>query len=647
MTVYNKSFLDFKHLKKTMSKIKFLPRWLVLVLDVMILLFSVISTEVLLLEFDRSFVKNENLQEIIWLGVISTNVFFFVVIKTYVGIIRHSSFIDGIKILLTQTITCSALAFLNWYYASQSGSTLFLPIGLVIYFSFSFIYLFLYRIFVKYLFDFFLNIHPNNRINAVIYGCDANAIAVVNALITETPARFKIIGFIDPYHANHSKRILNIPIYSRPKRISVLMRSLKSNAIIFADNNINKQQKIQIIDDCLEFNFKVYISPMVSDWENNNEISKKIKKFEIQDLLDRKEIVLDKKSISNQIKNKVILVTGAAGSIGSEISRQILNFYPKKLLLLDQAESPLHDLMLEIKKSNPTIKVVPIIADIRNKNLLESIFELYQPQIIYHAAAYKHVPLMEDNPNQAVFTNVLGTKILADLSCNYQIESFVLVSTDKAVNPTNVMGASKRIAECYIHYLHQNSNILNHNTKFISTRFGNVLGSNGSVVSIFSKQIEQGGPVTITHPDIIRYFMTIPEACQLVLEAGSMGKGGEVFIFDMGEPVKIIELAKKMILLAGLTPYKDIDIQSVGLRPGEKLFEELLTNHSKTLPTYHQKILIALDVQMNSKNLAEELEVLFTLAKNNDEYAIVKKMKEIVPEYISNNSKFQNLDTLN
>lgn len=634
-------------LKTNLGNLRYLPRWLVLFLDIFILTFSIISTRILLLDMGMYFAILQDFKEITWTGVITMNVLFFFIFKTYAGIIRHSSFIDGIKLFVAQGVTCLVLFFLNWYIEQKAGVKLLLNTGLVIYFSFSFVYLFLYRIFVKFIFDHFLSIQSQVKTRAIVLGADANSIAIANALMMESPARFKILGFIDPYQNNTSKRILNVPIYSMPKRLSVLMRSMQAEALVLADNSLSKQQKNQIVDDCLEYNFKVFVSPMVTNWENSTEISKKIKKFDIHDLLDRKEIVLDKKGISEQLHNKVVMVTGAAGSIGSEIARQVMQFQPKVLLLLDQAESPLHDLHLELKKHFPKMQLIPVLADVRRKGGMQKVFEQYRPQVVYHAAAYKHVPLMEDNPKQAIFTNVLGTKIVADLACKYQVDSFVLVSTDKAVNPSNVMGASKRIAECYVRYLHQVRETKKCTTKFITTRFGNVLGSNGSVVPLFTKQIQEGGPITITHPDIIRFFMTIPEACQLVLEAGSMGNGGEIFIFDMGEPVKIIDLAKKMIKLAGYTPYKDIDIQVVGLRPGEKLFEELLNNHAKTLPTYHQKIMIATEEETEISNLTQHISELIQLAKNLEEELIVQKMKQLVPEFLSKNSKFQSLDTLN
>jgi FlaA1/EpsC-like NDP-sugar epimerase len=493
-----------------------------------------------------------------------------------------------------------------------------------------------------------LNVTSRNSdlIRAVVYGSDANAISVVNALRAEKPLRFKIVGFIDKKNQGVSNRILDIPILNSRKKLTVVLRSLNAQALIIADNSLSKNDKLSIVDECLEFNVNVFTVPTIMNWENEKEISKKIINFQIQDLLERNSIVLDQKPITKQLKNKTILITGAAGSIGSEIVRQVIGFKPKKIIILDQAETPLHYLKAEIAALTSDVKIKTIICDVRNKETLKEIFKKYTPQVVFHAAAYKHVPMMEDNPSQAIFANVLGTKNTADLSLEFGVANFVFISTDKAVNPSNVMGASKRIAEKYIQSLFFNSKEKDElQTKFITTRFGNVLGSSGSVVPLFTEQIQNGGPITITHPDIIRYFMTIPEACQLVLEAGSMGKGGEIFIFDMGKPVKIIDLATKMIRLAGLIPEKDIEIKIVGLRPGEKLYEELLNDTSKTLPTHNEKILIAEDVCNDYSSFSKEIEELITLAKLYDSNAVVSKMKSIVPEFISMNSEYNELDS--
>ena len=628
-----------------LKNLGYLPRWVILLLDIVAITFSGFVTFYLFkgigLEYFNS--KHEGLKIFLYFVF---NVFFFWWFKTYSGIIRHSSFIDAIKIFFSQVSTFVFLALINLGFSVFFKENIFLSTALLINIIFSFCLLFLYRVLVKQIFEvYFKGIQSANLVNAIVYGADANAISVSNALQSETPTRFKLLGFIDKYSLNESKQILGLPIINQKKRISVIMRSLNAEALIIADKGLSKEEQLAIVDECLEHNLKVYTVPLISNWENQKEISQKIKSFQIEDLLDRKPIVLDNKGISSQIKNKTILITGAAGSIGSEIVRQVIDFNPATLIVLDQAETPLHDLSLELQKMTISTNVVSIIADIRDKIGLEKIFDLYRPNLIYHAAAYKHVPLMEENPSQAIFTNVMGTKNLADLSIQFGVDRFVMVSTDKAVNPSNVMGASKRIAEKYVQSLYFDELKENtETTKFITTRFGNVLGSNGSVVPLFSKQISEGGPLTITHKEIIRYFMTIPEACQLVLEAGAMGNGGEIYIFDMGKPVKIYDLAKKMIRLAGYIPDKDIKIKEVGLRPGEKLYEELLNDNSKTLPTHHEKIMVAqeeVDVHYNVKTSI--LEILEASAQYNN-HLVVSKMKELVPEFKSLNSIFEILD---
>jgi FlaA1/EpsC-like NDP-sugar epimerase len=578
--------------------------------------------------------------------ILFAHAIFFFTFKTYSGIIRYSTFIDGLKLLYA---TFSALIFLvvfNYAFNFFVGNKVFLFPYLIINFIVTFSILFLFRIFIKFIFENLTIINKRSDLmNAVVYGSDANSIAIVNALRSETPARFSIVGFIDKRNLGISNRILNIPILNSRKKIPVVLRSINAEALIIADNSLSKEEKFILVEECLEYNIKVFTAPTISNFENEKEISKKVINFKIQDLLERNSIVLDQKPISKQLNNKTILITGAAGSIGSEIVRQVIHFNPKKIIILDQSETPLHYLKEELLALNLDVKLKTVICDIRDKATLKEIFRRYTPEVVFHAAAYKHVPMMEENPSQAIITNVLGTKNTADLSLEFGVANFVFISTDKAVNPSNVMGASKRIAEKYIQSLFFNSNVNGKaKTKFITTRFGNVLGSSGSVVPLFTEQIQNGGPITITHPDIIRYFMTIPEACQLVLEAGAMGKGGEIFIFDMGKPVKIIDLANKMIRLAGLVPEQDIKIKIVGLRPGEKLYEELLNDNSKTLPTHNDKILIVEDTFIDFSILSKEIDALTVLANEYDTISLVLKMKSIVPEFISMNSEFNELD---
>lgn len=629
-----------------LKNLGYLPRWIILFIDLSVVFFSIILTYLLFKGLKLDFIPKAHLGFAI-LSLMVVNAFLFWIFRTYSGIIRHSSNIDALKIFFSQFATFIILLFVDFGFLFVDKLKPYLSTGLFINLIFSFSFLFFYRILVKFIFQKYFNETSKlSKIRAIIYGTDTNAIALGNAITSEIPGKFNLVGFIDKKNLNSTKRILDLPILKIKKTIPVLMRSLKVEALIFADNNLSKEEKSTIIEECIEYNIKVFTTPRISDWQDEKEITKSIKSFEIQDLLERKPIELDTQSISTGLQGKVILVTGAAGSIGSEIVRQVLNFNPKQILILDQAETPLHSLALEIAAMNKNISIQNLISDVRNKDTLEKIFEIYQPNVIYHAAAYKHVPMMEENPSQAIFTNVLGTKNLADLANKYKVERFVMISTDKAVNPSSVMGASKRIAEMYVQSKHFKHKKLNseHQTKFITTRFGNVLGSNGSVVPLFTKQIQEGGPVTITHPEIIRYFMTIPEACQLVLEAGSMGNGGEIFIFDMGKPVKIIDLARKMIKLAGFIPDKDIAIKIVGLRPGEKLYEELLNDSAKNLATHHEKIMIAEEVCDEFSIISDSVVALIITAEASNGDHIVAKMKSIVPEFKSLNSIFEMLD---
>ena len=638
---YNRLRPDF------FMNLSYLPRWIILILDLSIVTFCAFFTQQLFATMGLEYVKIDHKNYVILL-FFTINIFYFWLFRTYSGIIRHSSYIDAIRIFIALFFALVTGTVFNYIYQYFFNHKLFMNSGFLINFIFSFVSLFSYRIVVKQTFEiYFVERQTTGLIKVLIFGTGPNAIAVANSLQTEQPKRFKIIGFVDKDNQNKTKRILGLPILVLKRKIPVLLRSVSASALIIADKSLNKEEQLTLVDDCLAYNFKVYTVPLISNWEDINEISKKVKSFEIQDLLERNPIVLDNQMISEQISNKVVLITGAAGSIGSEITWQVLQFNPKLVIMLDQAETPLHNLSLQIDGKHPDSIIKAIIADVSNKKSIEEVFVNHRPDIVFHAAAYKHVPLMENNPAQAVFVNVLGTKNLADLSCKYNVGRFVMVSTDKAVNPSNVMGASKRIAEKYVQSLQYKVKLQNEKikTKFITTRFGNVLGSNGSVVPLFTEQIAKGGPITITHPEIIRYFMTIPEACQLVLEAGIMGKGGEIYIFDMGKPVKIIDLAHKMIKLAGFTPGKEIKIDIVGLRPGEKLYEELLNDTSKTLPTHHEKIMIAQEESDDFNILSVLIDDLIVTCDSFTSNDIVLKMKNIVPEFISMNSVFEDLDS--
>lgn len=640
------TYFSRANLRLSISNLSYLPRWIIVAIDFVVLFIAFFFTFLLFRGTGLDYIITPHEVGFI-ASFFGVNVFFFWLFRTYSGIIRHSSYIDAVKLLFSQLSVLVFFLFFNFIFEILTKDKAFLNTALFINVVLSFCGLFLYRVIVKQTFElYFSEKNSTKLIRTIIYGTDANAISVANALKFETPSRFKIVGFVDRNSQNASKRMLDLPILVQKKKLPALMRSVAAEGVIMADKSLSKEEQLLIVDQCLEYNYRVYTVPLISDWENQKEISQKVKNIQIEDLLERKPIVLDSKSISKQLKDKTILISGAAGSIGSEIVRQVLGFAPKCVIMLDQAETPLHHLCLETRKLGSTTIIHTVIADVRNKEAMNRIFKKYQPQVVYHAAAYKHVPLMEENPSQAILTNIEGTKNLADLSCLYKVKKFVMVSTDKAVNPSNVMGASKRIAEKYVQSLQLKSQKEEslHFTKFITTRFGNVLGSNGSVVPLFTKQIASGGPVTITHKDIIRYFMTIPEACQLVLEAGSMGNGGEIYIFDMGKPVKILDLAKKMIKLAGFVPDRDIKIAIVGLRPGEKLYEELLNDTSKTIPTYHEKIMIAEEIQDEFETLHADIDELIGIANFFDNDDIVSKMKKIVPEFKSMNSTYQTLD---
>jgi FlaA1/EpsC-like NDP-sugar epimerase len=497
--------------------------------------------------------------------------------------------------------------------------------------------------------------------NVLIYGADADAMLLKQAIESSITNKFVIAGFVEADVAKANMTIQQKKVY-HINDLPLLKTKKKIDKLILQNERLDSKDKKVVIEKCLQFGIKVLTVPPSDQWIYGKLSLKQIQELRIEDLLQRDPIVINNESISEELTGKRVLITGAAGSIGSEIVRQVLSFNPEMVILCDAAESPLHEMQLEVEEKFPDADIKIFIGNIRDRNRMQIPFRDYRPHFVFHAAAYKHVPMMERHPSEAVLTNVMGTKIIADLSVLYNVHKFVMISTDKAVNPTNVMGTSKRIAEMYVQSLSSVSdNIVdqtimglingegkhavngNSKTKFITTRFGNVLGSNGSVIPRFRQQIQQGGPVTVTHPEITRYFMTIPEAVQLVLEAAIMGKGAEIFVFDMGKPVKIVDLALKMIRLAGLTPDEDIKIVYSGLRPGEKLYEELLNKEEKTLPTHHEKIKIAKIIPCSHK-VVRDIEELISMSRLEDNYGIVRKMKELVPEFKSKNSQYEKLD---
>lgn len=614
-----------------------IPRWLILLIDVCICAFSVVLAYMLRFNFALPATDAHDLPYVL-AYIVAIRLLSFIIAKTHTGIIQYSSTSDALRIVIVTTIGSLffvATDLVSYFFINKIN---FIPYSIIIidFITTSFI-LVAFRILVKITY-MEINNPSRNKTNVLIYGAGESGLISKRSLDRDAGTKYKVLGFIDDDPKKIGMKIEDIPIYGPDK----LEKLLKTNAIehlIISIQNIKASKKQEIIEKCMAYNTKVLSVPPVSRWINGELSFKQIKKINIEDLLERDEIKLDEEKVSLELIDKTVLVTGAAGSIGSEIVRQVARFSPKQIILIDQAESPTYFLELELNEKYPTVNFETIICDINHKVRMRKIMETFVPNIIYHAAAYKHVPLMENNPVEAVFTNVIGTKILADLAVEFKAEKFVMVSTDKAVNPTSIMGATKRIAEIYTQSLNSQGN-----TRFITTRFGNVLGSNGSVIPLFREQIEKGGPVTITDPDVTRFFMTIPEACRLVLEAGTMGNGGEIFIFDMGKSVKILDLAKKMIKLSRLTLGKDIQIKYTGLRPGEKLYEELLNNKENTLPTYHPQIMIAKVAETDFDTISKQVNELDKLLYLHNNMQIVKKMKEIVAEFKSQNSVYKKLD---
>lgn len=628
---------------KAINHVKILPRWVIFFLDMTAAVIAFLLAYYIYQD-TKNIVFSPNdfaLQFLLCLGATGAS---FIVFRLYSGIVRYTSSTDSIRILSSNILTIIILFTIKLFCLAIRTTPPIENSLIIIYGLLLFLGLVTYRTSIKVFFQYSKTAKKVKK-NVVVFGAGEMGIAVKRTFDHDLTTNKIIVGFLDDNPSKIGKSIDGVRIYKSDKLIEVINR-LSVDELIIATPAVHPDRKSQIIDICLEQNVSVLTIPPAQKIINGDLSVNQIKNVKIEDLLERAPIKINNESILEQLKGKRVLVTGAAGSIGSEIASQLGKYEPQMIILCDQAESPLHNLQLDLQERYKNQIFHTFIGDVKDALRMEYLFEELRPHIVYHAAAYKHVPMMENHPIEAIRTNVWGTYNIANLSVKYGVQKFVFVSTDKAVNPTNVMGASKRIAEIYVQSL--NNKLLKENpnkgTRFITTRFGNVLGSNGSVIPRFREQIEKGGPVTVTHPEITRYFMTIPEACQLVLEAGNMGQGGEIFVFDMGKSVKIVDLAKKMIKLSGLEPNKDIEIKFTGLRPGEKLFEELLNDHENTLPTHHEKIMIAKVRDNDFEEVKQHMEELFALINSQNNTNIVRKMKVIVPEFKSQNSEYELLD---
>ena len=631
-------------------KLKVLPRWLIFLLDLTCVQSSIFFSFILRFNFDLKQISHYELKLIFGITFVLYTVLFYA-LKSYAGIIRYTTIEDTFRLLRVNAIATIMYFVINSFMNYAENFWLF-PISVVVinFFISNFI-LISYRLLVRYCFKFYSLYQIDKReTKAAVYDTGEDGLHTKQVINAVPNGSIEVIAFLDDKRSG--KMMEGLPIYSTDESSFKKLKEENVKLLIIGNRTIPKEKLNYLVDVCPKYGIHLQQVPPIQQWLDGKLDTNQLKDINIEDLLEREVIKINNGKVASELKGKKILVTGAAGSIGSELVRQLVQHSPSLVIMCDVAESPMHELTLEIQGKNKHANIKPYLGDICDRVRMEHLFEIYNPDIVFHAAAYKHVPLMEEHPSMAVLNNVMGTRILAELAVANGTEKFVMVSTDKAVNPTNVMGASKRIAEIYTqsYYKHimmgyeEEKNDVVHPTKFVTTRFGNVLGSNGSVIPRFRQQLEKGGPITVTHPDITRYFMTIPEACQLIIEAGAMGQGGEIYVFDMGEPVKIVDLAKKMIRLAGKEPDQDIAIVFTGLRPGEKLYEELLNNAENTLPTYHEKIMIAQVREYDYLTVRNKIDKLIASAKHHYTLETVGMMKDLVPEYISMNSVYEKLD---
>ncbi len=629
----------FDYLRKIFSR--HTPRWIVFIIDLLVVAASFFFSYSIIrnLQFETFTIKDLVLPLML---MVCFKAIFIVFTKSYKGIVKYTSVQDASRIFIAMTMSMFAFVVVRRVIQAEYDILIVARRSIIIMdYLISVFALTSLRIAYKMIYRRINRVQNSNLQSIIIYGAGHTGMMAKRSIEADMTSQFKVVAFLDDNRQLSGKSAEGISIYNFNKKFEHVVEKYQPKELIIAIPELAGYKKKKVIEMGLQHNLVIKNVPPIDKWINGEFTFNQIKNVNVSDLLGRDPISLENVNIRNAIKGKVILVTGAAGSIGSEISKQCAQYEPKYLVLLDQAETPLYELEYSLNRKN--IEVV--IGDVANEGRMDHVFRAFKPDIVFHAAAYKHVPLMEDNPYEAVNTNIFGTRILANMAVKYHAEKFVFVSTDKAVNPTNIMGASKRIAEIYVQSYNNVLDLQEDNhTKFITTRFGNVLGSNGSVIPRFKKQIEEGGPITVTHPDITRYFMTIPEACQLVLEAGAMGNGGEIFIFDMGESVRIVDLAKKMIKLSGFQEGKDIEIVYTGLRPGEKLTEELLNQKEQTIGTHHPKIMVA---KVRKFDYTEINEIIIGMLKNKDNLTnrlIVASMKQLVPEFISNNSIYEELD---
>ena len=619
---------------------KVLPIWTVLLIDVLIIVVSSLLAYALRYDFRSLFSESSSIDVTI-VCTVAVNLIFFRAFRTYSNVLRFSSFVDIMRIFVALTVSYALLLIASIVVKSFTNINVAPITVLFMSYIISFAMMACSRIVVKIFFEA-VNFDGSRSANVFIYGAKEAGVNIAKALRVSLRNHYRLRGFIADEPELINKVMMGVKVFPNDDTLIENLDDRDVHTIIISPAKMEALKHSDMADRLLAHNIKLMTAPPLSEWNNQFLDRTQLKEIQIEDLLQRNPIEIDIHKVASHLEGKRVMITGAAGSIGSEIMRQVASFNPYKLILVDQAETPLHDIRLELQDRWRDIDAETIIADISNVTRMEEIFRRYKPQYIFHAAAYKHVPMMEDNVSESIQVNVYGTRTVADLAVKYGAEKFVMISTDKAVNPTNVMGCSKRICEIYVQSLAKK--LLaegGHVTQFITTRFGNVLGSNGSVIPRFRDQIQRGGPVTVTHPEIIRYFMTIPEACRLVLEAGSMGNGGEIYIFDMGKPVRIVDLAKRMISLSGRT---DVKIEFTGLRHGEKLYEELLNVKELTKPTYHEKIMIATVREYDYDEVNERIQKLIDVSYTYDQMKIVAAMKDIVPEFVSKNSCFEVLD---